>query len=309
MGGNRVNFEQLKILTVLAQERQFSKAANRLHMTSSAVSQAVSKLESELGTTLFQRSRKNTFPTTDGQYIIRIAHIILEKRQEIYDYTADHNHQVKLNIKIGAIPGIIDHLVRSLEQLQHEFPLIEIEMIEMNTQDLIKALKEGKLDFALLGFSSTLLNYHLPFELIKLTDGAYFFAVNQQSPLAKNNHLTYAQVVHYPFALYQDSYLSNYVSHIENKTQQSVHVLFRTNNMNAIIKSVSQNMAITFGPYYSLFDSFYDGLQQHVKIIPIEQDSEVLRTYLWFLSSKDSSLASLSQTLLTLVKQELRIFQ
>ncbi|MET1249481.1 LysR family transcriptional regulator [Sporolactobacillus sp. STCC-11] len=304
-----MNFEQLKILTVLAQERQFSKAANRLHMTTSAVSQAVTKLEAELGMTLFQRSRKNSSPTTDGQYIIRIAHIILEKKQEIYDYTLDRHQLSKLKIEIGAIPGIIDHLVRALELLQNEFPLIEIEIIEMNTQELIKTLREGKLDFALLGFSDSLPNYHLPFGLIKLTDGDYFFAVNQQSPLAKYKQLTYAQVVHYPFALYRDNFLLNYVSHIEKNTHQSVRVLFKTNNMNAIIKSVSQNMTITFGPYYSLFDSFYDGLQQHVKIIPIEKDSEVLPTYLWFLCSRDPSLASLSQTLLTLVKQELRIFQ
>ncbi|TGA99860.1 LysR family transcriptional regulator [Sporolactobacillus shoreae] len=301
-----MNFEQLEILTILAQERQFSRAANRLHMTTSAVSQAVSKLEEELGMTLFQRSRKNTFPTTDGQYIIRIAHMILEKRQEIYDYTSDRHHLSGLKIKIGAIPGIIDHLIHSLERLQHEFPMIEIEMIELNTQDLIKTLREEKLDFALLGFSDSLPNYHLPYDLTKLTDGAYYFAVNQQSPLANYKQLTYAQVVQCPFALYQDSYISNYVSHIENKTHQSVRVLFKTNNMNAIIKSVNHNMAITFGPYYTLFNSFYDRLQR-VKVIPIEKDPEVLTTYLWFICSRDPTLASLSQTLLTLVRQELRI--
>ncbi|MCO7125331.1 LysR family transcriptional regulator [Sporolactobacillus shoreicorticis] len=300
-----MNFEQLKILTVLAQERQFSKVANRLHLTASAVSQAVSKLELELGTTLFRRSRKNTFPTTDGQYIIRIAHIILEKKQEIYDYTADHHHQVKLKIKIGAIPGIIDRFVHLLGLLQHEFPFIEIQMIELNTQNLIKQLREGKFDFALLGFSDALPNYHLPFDLAKLTDDGYFFAVSEQSPLAQFKQLTYAQVVHYPFALYQDSYLLNHVSHIENKTRQSVRVLFETNTMNAIIESVYENMAITFGPYYSLVNSFHD--DRRVKVIPMEADSEVLRTYLWFLSSKDPSLASLSQTLLTLIKQELQI--
>ncbi len=301
-----MNFEQLNILTILTQERQFSKAANRLHMTTSAVSQAISKLEGELGMTLFQRSRKNTFPTTDGQYVIRIAHIILEKRQEIYDYTSDRHHLLKLKIKIGSIPGIIDHLVRSIEMLQHEFPLIEIDMIEFNTQDLIKALKEEKVDFALLGFSDSLPNYHLPFDLIKLTDGAYYFAVNQQSPLAKYNKLNYTQVIQHPFALYQDSYILNYVSHIENKTHQSIRVLFKTNNMSAIIKSVRHNMAITFGPHYAVFNSFFDDLRS-IKVIPIEKDPEVLTTYLWFVCSQDNSLASLSQTLLTLVRQELRL--
>lgn len=301
-----MNFEQLKIITILAQERQFARAANRLHMTTSAVSQAVSGLEQELSMTLFQRSRKNTSPTTDGQYMIRIAHIILEKRQEIYDYASDRRHLSRLKVKIGSIPGIIDRLVRSIEIIQHEFPLIEIEMIELNTQNLLKTLKEQKVDFALLGFSDSLTDYHLPFALTKLTDGDYYFAVSQQSPLANYHQLNYTQVIQHPFALYQDSYIVNYVSHIENKTHQSVRVLFQTNNMNAIIKSVCQNMAITFGPYYSLLNSFYDDLQQ-VKVIPIEKDPEVLKTFLWFLSSQDESLTTLSQMLLTSVKQELRL--
>lgn len=300
-----MNFEQLKIITVLARERQFSKAANRLHMTTSAVSQAVSKLEEELGLLLFQRSKKNTFPTTDGQYVIRIARTILEKKQEIYEYTTTH-YPSRLKIKIGSIPGIIDHLIHSLSFLQQEFPQIELEMIELSTQELIKRLREEKIDIAFLGFSDTLPNYHLPYELIKLTDGAFYCAVSEQSSLVNDEEISYQQVVHYPLALYQDSYILNYVNYMKNKVTLSPRILFETNNMNAIIQSVNQNIAITLAPSYALYSSFHEYFP-HVKVIPLENDPEALHTSLWFLRLRDQSLDSLSQTLLSLVRQELHI--
>ncbi|MFT8362345.1 MAG: LysR family transcriptional regulator [Sporolactobacillus sp.] len=300
-----MNFEQLRIITILARERQFSKAANRLHMTASAVSQAVSKLEDELGMLLFQRSKKNTSPTTDGQYVIRIAYIILEKRQEIYDYTTTR-YPARLKIKIGAIPGIIDRLIHSFIFLQQEFPLIELEMIELNTQELVRHLREEKIDIAFLGFSETLTSYHLPYEIIKLTDGAFYCAVSEQSSLANSEEVSYQQIVHYPLALYQDSFILNFANYMKHKTVLPPRILFETNNMGAIIQSVNQNIAITIAPSYALYSSFHEYLP-HVKVIPLENDPEALHTSLWFLRLRDQSLEPLSQLLLSLVKQELHI--
>ncbi|MDD9150136.1 LysR family transcriptional regulator [Sporolactobacillus sp. CQH2019] len=303
-----MNFEQLEIIISLAQERQFSRAAKKLHITTSAVSQAVSNLEKELGLQLFQRTRNSTVPTIDGQYVIREAHIILEKQKEIYKYKAGKDLP-SFKVKMGTIPGITDSLIEVIYALKQDFPFLQLDLSEYNTPDLLKALKEEKLDFALIGFSDTLNNYHLPFDITKLVDGTFHFAVNRQSPLAKFKVLRYEQVIQQPLALYQDNYLLNYLSQMENKTHCSARILFKTNHISAIAKAVCQDMAIAFGPYYSLFHIFFEDLQQ-IKLIPIEQDPDMLTTScLWFISSRDASLTSFSKTLLTLIRQKLLLYR
>lgn len=302
-----MNFDQLKILITLAQERQFSKTAKKLYITPSAVSQSITNLEKELGVTLFHRTRISTYPTTDGQYMIRKAHVILEKQREMYEYIQDKRHVRSLKIKIGSIPGIVNQFVDFLPILQQNFPFLEVDLKEFNTQDLLKELKEGKLDYACMGFTDSLTNYHLSYNLKKLIGGAFYFAVNRQSSLAIHDVLTYEQLIQQPLAVYHDNFMVNFVSHMENKVNKSANVLFTTNNLDTIVKSVCNNMAVTFGPYYLLSQAFSQD-NQRIKLIPIENDPEILETFLWLICSGDSSLTDLSQTMLTLMKEKLGVF-
>lgn len=302
-----MNFDQLKILISLAQERQFSKTAKKLYITPSAVSQSITNLEKELGVTLFHRTRLSTYPTTDGQYMIRKAHVILEKQREMYEYIQDKHHVRSLKIKIGSIPGMVNQFIDLLPTLQQNFPFLEVDIREFNTQDLLKELREEKLDYACMGFTDSLTNYKLSYNLTKLIGGAFYFAVNRQSPLAIHDVLTYKQVIQQPLAVYPDNFMVNFVSHMEKKANQSANVLFTTNNMNTIVKSVCNNMVVTFGPYYLLSQAFSQD-NQRIKLIPIENDSEILQTFLWLICSRDTSLTVLSQTLLTLMKEKFSLF-
>ncbi|MBK5491721.1 LysR family transcriptional regulator [Bacillus sp. TH13] len=302
-----MNFDQLKILISLAQERQFSKTAKKLYITPSAVSQSITNLEKELGVTLFHRTRLSTYPTTDGQYMIRKAHVILQKQREMYEYIQDKRHVRSLKIKIGSIPGMVNQFVDLLPTLQQNFPFLEVDIREFNTQDLLKELREEKLDYACMGFTDSLTNYHLSYNLTKLIGGAFYFAVNRQSPLVIHDVLTYKQVIQQPLAVYPDNFMVNFVSHMENKANNSANVLFTTNNMNTIVKSVCENMVVTFGPYYLLSQAFSQD-NQRIKLIPIENDPEILQTFLWLICSRDTSLTVLSQTMLTLMKEKLCLF-
>lgn len=302
-----MNFDQLKVLITLAQERQFSKVAKRLYITPSAVSQSITNLEKELGVTLFHRTRLSTYPTTDGQYMIRKAHVILEKQREMYEYIHDKRYVRSLKIKIGSIPGMINQFIDFLPILQQDFPFLEVDIREFNTQDLLKELKEEKLDYACIGFTDSLTNYKLSYNLTKLIGGSFYFAVSRQSPLAIHDVLTYKQVIRQPLAVYPDNFMVNFISHMENKANQSANVLFTTNNMSVISNSVYNNVAVTFGPYYLLSQAFSQD-NQRIKLIPIETDSEILQTFLWLISSRDTSLTVLSQTLLTLMKERLGAF-
>jgi DNA-binding transcriptional LysR family regulator len=76
-----VDINQLEVLVAVAQEQSFSRAADRLHRTQPAVSQAVQRLEAELGEPLFDRSSKDGTLTAAGRTLFDYAQQILNLRR------------------------------------------------------------------------------------------------------------------------------------------------------------------------------------------------------------------------------------
>src|SRR5690349_5686893 len=77
-----MELSQLEVLIAVAQEKGFSRAAARLHRTQPAVSQAVRKLEDEVGEHLFDRSSKDGTLTAAGRVLYDYAQQMLNLRRE-----------------------------------------------------------------------------------------------------------------------------------------------------------------------------------------------------------------------------------
>ena len=76
----RVDLLQMETFVAVAEERSFSRAAARLHRTQPAVSQAIAKLETELGEMLFERSSRDGALTDAGTVLLEYAHKLLNLR-------------------------------------------------------------------------------------------------------------------------------------------------------------------------------------------------------------------------------------
>ena len=76
---------QLETLIAVAHEKGFSRAAQKLHRTQSAISQTIGKLEEELGETLFDRSSRDGSLTDAGRVLVEYAEELLNLRVEAHD--------------------------------------------------------------------------------------------------------------------------------------------------------------------------------------------------------------------------------
>ena len=75
-----MDINQLEVLVAVAREKSFSRAAETLHRTQPAVSQAIRRLEAELGEPLFDRSSKDGTLTAAGRVVFDVAQQILNLR-------------------------------------------------------------------------------------------------------------------------------------------------------------------------------------------------------------------------------------
>lgn len=128
MGGDvEMNFEQLRYIIKIAKYGSLIEAAKSLHITQSALSQAITKVERELNVKIFNRTRSGTTPTEVGEKIIQQAKIILEQFQKLKNIS--NPNQIK-ELCIGAIPDSINCLPNTLTTIKRKHPNTLIELDE-----------------------------------------------------------------------------------------------------------------------------------------------------------------------------------
>src|SRR5215831_14692806 len=79
-----MDINQLEVFLAVAQERSFSRAAESLHRTQPAISQAIRRLEGEIGEPLFDRSSKDGTLTSAGKVLLEFAQQMLNLRQNAH---------------------------------------------------------------------------------------------------------------------------------------------------------------------------------------------------------------------------------
>lgn len=138
---------ELHYIVVVAQERHFGRAAERVFVTQPALSLAIKKLEEELGTTIFERRQNQIALTPLGERLVHQAQRVLEEADQLKILAAQGKDQLAGLLRFGVIatvgPYILPDLIPALSKRAPSMPL-EIE--ESLTANLTAMLKNGKLD-------------------------------------------------------------------------------------------------------------------------------------------------------------------
>jgi len=136
-----------RIFNVVSQNKSFSKAAQELYMTQSAVSQAISKLEEELETQLFYRTSKGVILTNEGnilnEHINSALGIIDVGENKILEFKTLKTGQ----LRIGVGDTIARYfLLPYLEKFHLTYPGIKLNILNGTTTEICDFIKSGKAD-------------------------------------------------------------------------------------------------------------------------------------------------------------------
>ncbi|MBI3950998.1 MAG: LysR family transcriptional regulator [Acidobacteria bacterium] len=148
-----MEFAQLEALVIIAQERSFSRAAERLARTQPAISIAIKKLEEEIGVLLLDRARKNIALTDAGEVLFEYAQKIINLRSEaigsIKELRQLHHGKVTVGANESTSLYFLPNIILAYRQ-QH--PMIKVEVYRTFSEQLSRMVKEHRLDFAILAY-------------------------------------------------------------------------------------------------------------------------------------------------------------
>ena len=138
---------ELRYIITLAQEQHFGRAADRCNVSQPTLSIAVKKLEQELDTAIFERSKTRVSPTPLGEKIIEQAHRVMEQTLAIKDIASGGKNQLTSPLHIGAIftvgPYLFPYMIPLLQKSAKDMPLY---IEESYTAVLRRKIRQGDLD-------------------------------------------------------------------------------------------------------------------------------------------------------------------
>jgi DNA-binding transcriptional LysR family regulator len=121
-----MELSQLEVFLAVAREGRFSRAAEKLHRTQSAVSQTIHKLEGELGESLFDRSSREGVLTDAGRVLHEHAEKLINLRREATESLAELRELQKGKLVIAANEFTSLYLLGVLAEFRRLHPMIKI---------------------------------------------------------------------------------------------------------------------------------------------------------------------------------------
>lgn len=123
-----MDINQLEVLIAVAEERGFARAAERLYRTQPAISQAIRRLEEEVGAKLFDRSSKDGTLTDAGHVVLKYAHGILNLRRDAREAVKELKDLHLGKVIIGANEYTVFYLLPLLALYRARHPHIKVEV-------------------------------------------------------------------------------------------------------------------------------------------------------------------------------------
>jgi LysR family transcriptional regulator, benzoate and cis,cis-muconate-responsive activator of ben and cat genes len=141
-----MELRQLRYFVAVAEERNFTRAAERLNMTQPPLSRQIQQIEDSVGLALFERGARPLKLTEAGRVFYAQAKRLIEDSDELLPLTR-RLAQLAERIVIGFVPstlyGPLPDVIRAFREAA---PLIQISLIEMFTIEQLSALKGGRID-------------------------------------------------------------------------------------------------------------------------------------------------------------------
>ena len=146
-----MNLKDLKYLVALADTGHFGRAAQRTFVSQPTLSAQLKKLEEYLGVKLVERHPKNVQLTAVGKEIVARARHMLSEGDEILALARNNTDPLSGKLKVALIPTIGPYLLpRIMQKLRKGLPQLGLMLYEHQTEDLLKRLKDGEIDFGIL---------------------------------------------------------------------------------------------------------------------------------------------------------------
>ncbi|WP_067490598.1 LysR family transcriptional regulator [Actinomadura hibisca] len=191
-----MELRQLEYFVAVAEERNFTRAAERVHISQSGVSAQIRQLERELGAELFDRSGRTATLTVAGKAALEHARAALAAAEALGQAVGEVTDVIRGRVVLGMVAGCtITPLFDALAGFRRAHPGVEVALLEGNSEVLVTQVRDGALDLALVG---TAARTPEGLEAMTIVDERIVAVVPSDHALAGRTDLTLRELSEHP---------------------------------------------------------------------------------------------------------------
>jgi len=240
-----ISLDLYRLFYVVAKEGSISRAANILFISQPAITLQIKKLESELGVSLFTRTKHGVVLTEEGNVLFEYIKSAMDNIINGENALSNLRNLDSGIIRIGASTTVSKHVVMPyLEKFHEMYPKIEIQIVNSLTTNLLKELRNGNLDILFLNLP---MDENKDLKNIPITDVHDIFVGNKKYFDLTKGKITLKELSNYPL-LFQKmpsntrAYLNNYLKSNNTDLKPQLEVV----SYNLIMDLVSAGFGIGY---------------------------------------------------------------
>ena len=291
-----MDIRQLRYFIAIAEEKQITAAAQRLHMSQPPLGQQLKNMEQELGVQLVIRTGKGLELTDAGQTLYKHAMHLTKLLEESESEVREVGMGTRGKLMLGVNTLSSAQLPQLLRIYKARYPKVTYKIQQNESAQLLRLIREHSIELAIVRLPLELSD----FEVLRLQSESFYF-VTAKSCAPEAHELTFAEIQRYPLIVPSAEGLGLYQSIIDQFTERGLlpNVIGECSDIVTLLEWVSSGDGTTIIPESIL--KLHRGYE--IQSFPIVDNQLTFATGLIWL--KDRYLTKTAQHFIALLKENM----
>ncbi|GAB0103260.1 LysR family transcriptional regulator [Nocardia sp. JMUB6875] len=280
-----VELRHLRYFLAVADELHFGRAAARLHIAQPALTQQIQRLETLLGTRLFDRTSRTVALTPAGTVLRDRAIALLGHAERDLAEVTRIGQGSQGTLHLGFVPSVLPlEPLRGVREFRDRFPLVDIDLVEGFTSHLMERLAAGTLDMAIVRDPDP----QPGTVTVPLITEPYVAVLAADHPLAHRDSITGAELADHPLVFFPRA--AGGLAHEKNlapllESGRRPRIVQEATNWTIILYLVAAGLGVTIAPRSAAFPA-----PASARIIPVADTAAATTIYIATRDNEDRPL-------------------
>ncbi|WP_286905537.1 LysR family transcriptional regulator [Clostridium sp. UBA1652] len=292
-----MRLEQLYHIVEVEKCKSISLAAENSYISQPAISSSISKLELELGVTLFKRTNQGMLPTEIGEKIIQEATVIIDKIEELKTIARNDAKDLTGNVIIAVEPSFSStFMVNIVTSFKFKHPKVNLTLKTGESNNIFHDVISGKADVGII-LRSTRIDNLDNINSSRLLKDKLMVISSKKSNLINKESISIKEALKLPVALYNTGYETSCAISQIVASFGKLNVAYRFDNLSILEEVVAEGTSIAFVP--KIMMNYYLDKE---KIVPIIIEDDVLDVHIDMIWNKRHRISEVEKELVKTIK-------
>jgi len=294
-----ISSRDLRAFLAVASSLSFSQAAQQMHLSQSALSTLILRLEEAFGSRLFDRTTRTVALTAAGEVLASQAEQLLSDMERTVTAVRDVTMVRRGRVALAALPSLAAHVIPPLFRVFGErYPDIKLSLIDTLSEPAFELVREGRVDFALTAANPA----YTDLDYVPLTTDSFVLLAARGHPLGrKRGEIALTATLSAPhISLSRHTSVRQYMEAAALRNGFAFHPAYAGEHLATIGAMVSEQLGVAALPSMAADVISGENIMRRPLVSP------VIRRSIGLVMRREGSLSPAAEAMLALLRQQLQ---